>query len=77
MALAAADEVDGVIAALTDDAVEALLAAGWNSLLGRSVHRDEHLDALEGRSPLPPRRDRAGTASAGSCARDSLTEFVD
>lgn len=47
MALAAADEVDGVIASLADNAVEALLAAGWNSLLDRSVHRHEHLDAIE------------------------------
>jgi hypothetical protein len=53
MALAAADEVDGVIAALTNDAVEALLAAGWNSLLDRSVHRHEHLDAIERQVSAP------------------------
>lgn len=56
MALAAADEVDGVIAALTDDAVETLLAAGWNSLLDRSVHRDEHLAAIERQFSAPASR---------------------
>lgn len=47
MALSAADEVDQLIADLADDAVEALLATGWTSLLDRSVHRDEHLEAIE------------------------------
>lgn len=49
LALIAAGEVDRVIAAQPDDAVQALLAVGWTSLLDRSVHRDEHLAALERR----------------------------
>ena len=53
MALVAADEVDSVIAAQPDEAAEALLAAGWNSLLDRSVHRGEHLDAIELESAAP------------------------
>jgi hypothetical protein len=55
MALAAADEVDGIIAVLPDGAVEALLAAGWSSLLDRSVHRNEHLDAIERQVSAPDR----------------------
>ena len=47
MALAAADEVNGTIAALSDDAAGAIIATGWDSLLDRSIHRDEHLAALE------------------------------
>ena len=47
IALSAANDVDGVIASVPDHAVEALLAVGWTSLLDRSVHRDEHIAALE------------------------------
>jgi len=53
MAVVAADEVNAVIAALPGYAVETLLAAGWTSLLDRSVHRDEHLEALERRITSP------------------------
>lgn len=47
MALAAASETNATIAALGDDAVDAVDAAGWDSLLDRSIHRDEHIAALE------------------------------
>lgn len=47
MALAAAGETNATIAALGVNAVDAVVAAGWDSLLDRSIHRDEHIAALE------------------------------
>lgn len=47
LALAAAEAVDGRIAALDDEVVADVLASGRARLMDRSLHRDEHLAAIE------------------------------
>ena len=45
--LSAADEIDRFIEDLSDASVDAAIAAGRPRLLDRSVHRAEHLDAID------------------------------
>lgn len=47
LALAAAGEVDEVLAGLPDEAIEAIEREGRPRLIDRSLHRNEHLDAIE------------------------------
>ncbi len=55
LAVAAAEEVDGIVARLSDVAVAAVVEDGRSRLVDRSLHRAEHLDlidrALERRQP--------------------------
>lgn len=53
MAVTAAEEANAVIAALDNDAIEAVIAGGWDTLIDRSLHRDAHIAALE-RHLSPP-----------------------
>ena len=46
-AVAAAEAVDEKVRSLPDAVVEAILAAGRTRLVDRSLHRRDHLDALE------------------------------
>jgi hypothetical protein len=47
LVLSAADEVDELIAGLSDASVDAAAAAGRPRLVDRSFHRTEHLDTIE------------------------------
>lgn len=47
-ALAAAREVEAVVASLPADTVEAVRADGRSRLVDRSLHRNEHLDEIAG-----------------------------
>jgi hypothetical protein len=47
LALAAAGEADELIQALPDEAVGAVLEEGRPRLLDRSIHRSQHLDAID------------------------------
>jgi len=47
LAVAAAEEVDQVVASLPRASVEAVIAEGRERLVDRSYHRKEHLDAID------------------------------
>lgn len=47
LAVAAADEVDALVAGLPDAAVTSVVAEGRGHLVDRSLHRREHLDQVE------------------------------
>lgn len=47
LALTAAEAIDAYLAGLPDERVEATRAAGFERLVDRSIHRNEHLDAVE------------------------------
>jgi hypothetical protein len=47
LAMNAAAEVDKVVAALPDQSVDAIAGQGRPRLLDRSLHRGEHIDAIE------------------------------
>ena len=47
LAVAAAEEVDQMVASLPEASVDAVMAEGRERLVERSHHRDEHLDAIE------------------------------
>lgn len=47
LAVAAADDVNALVAGLPDAAVEAVMAAGRARLVDRSAHRLEHLDQID------------------------------
>lgn len=51
LALAAADAVDAYVRSLAETQVDEVLAAGRQRLVDRSLHRAEHLDAIEGALP--------------------------
>lgn len=53
IAVTAAGETNGIIAALENEAIEAVVAAGWDNLLDRSMHRAEHIAALERHASRP------------------------
>ena len=50
LAVAAAEEVDQVVASLPDASVEAVVAEGRERLVDRSHHRNQHLDAVHAAS---------------------------
>jgi hypothetical protein len=50
--IAAAEEVDGVIAGLPAEAPIAAVLAGHPSLLDRSMHRNQHIDQIERRATV-------------------------
>lgn len=45
--LAAADAVDGIVAAAPPELVEEMRRTGWERSVDRSLHRNEHLDEIE------------------------------
>jgi hypothetical protein len=47
LAMDASAEVDEVVAGLPDDSVDAIARQGRPRLLDRSLHRSEHIDAIE------------------------------
>ncbi len=47
LAVAAADEVDALVAALPDEAVDAVRASGRDRLVDRAPHRLEHIEQIE------------------------------
>lgn len=46
--LAAAEAVDGIVAEAPAELVEEMRRTGWERSVDRSLHRNEHLDEIEG-----------------------------
>jgi hypothetical protein len=53
LAIAAADEVDRYVASLPEASVREVIAEGRERLVDRSLHRVEHLDAIDRMRPGP------------------------
>ncbi len=47
LALSAAEAIDAYLADLPDERIQAARAAGFERLVDRSIHRNDHLDAVE------------------------------